>query len=230
MIPPSEPAPHSIESAGGLHHGQARTLVLIALTVAGLSLCYLLAAPFLPALAWALALAVLFTPLQKWLESKIPHPSFAAMIAVLVVALIVVVPILFVGQKLVVQTVKGAQLIETKVASGEWRRAIEAQPRLAPIAEQIERDMDLPGTAKSLATWLSTSAGSIMTGSVYQVVSFCLIFYMLFFFLRDRRLALYSLHRLSPLSRAVMDRLLLRVSETIHATVYGTLAVSCIQG
>jgi predicted PurR-regulated permease PerM len=150
--------------------------------------------------------------------------------AVMVIALIVVVPVLFVGQKLVLQAAKGAQLIETKVASGEWRRAIEAQPRLAPLADQIESELDLPGTVKSLAAWFSATAGSIVSGSMVQVISFGLIFYLLFFFLRDRRAVLASLHHLSPLSREETETLLHRVRDTIHATVYGTLVVSTLQG
>jgi predicted PurR-regulated permease PerM len=50
-----------------------RTLVLIAAIAAGIYLCYLLAEPFLSALTWALALCVLFTPFQRWLELKLKH-------------------------------------------------------------------------------------------------------------------------------------------------------------
>lgn len=207
-----------------------QTIVLMVATAFGLYVCYLLAAPFVPALAWSLALAVLFTPFQRWLESRLKHPNLAAAVSILVIGLIVVVPATFVGQNLVVQAVKGSELIETKVNSGEWRRALEAQPRLAPFAARIEQEIDLPGTVKSFATWLSTTAGSIVKGSVFQVIGFCLTFYLLFFFLRDRRNALQSLRSLSPLTRAEMDRLFSRVGDTIYATVYGTLVVSSVQG
>lgn len=204
--------------------------MLIAAIAAGMVLCYLLAQPFLPALTWAIALSVLFTPFQGWLESKLRHPGLCAIIAVIVIAFIVVVPVLFVGHKLIGQAAQGAQLIETKVATGEWRRAIDAQPRLASVAVMIEDDLDLPATLKSLAAWFSTTAGSFVSGSMFQFISFSLIFYLLFFFLRDRRGALASLHHLSPLSREEMETLLLRVRDTIQATVYGTLVVSIIQG
>jgi predicted PurR-regulated permease PerM len=207
-----------------------QTLVLMAATSFGVYLCYLLAEPFLPTLVWAVALAVLFAPFQGWLESKLRRSGLSALLAVLLIALIVVVPATFVGQHLVLQAAKGAQLIEGKVNSGEWRRAIEAQPRLAPLAVRIEQDLDLPGTMKSFVAWLSSTTGSFVTGSLVQAISFCLVFYLLFFFLRDRRIALHSIRRLSPLAKAEMDMVLRRVDDTIHATVYGTLAVSSIQG
>lgn len=229
MLPLTKPGIDPATNDWG-ERSHVQTLLLMAATALGIYLCSLLAAPFLPALAWALALAVLFAPFQKWLETKLSHQGLAAMIAVTVIALIVVVPAVFVGQKLVAQAVKGAQLIETKVSSGEWRRAIEAQPRLAPIADKIEQDLDLQGSVKTLASWLSTTAGSIVTGSVFQAVNFCIIFYLLFFFLRDRRAALHSLRYLSPLSKTEMEQMFDRISGTINATVYGTLAVSAIQG
>lgn len=213
---------------GSKRHVQ--TLVLMMVTGFGLLLCYRLALPFLPSLAWALALAVLFAPFQAWLESRLGRPSLAALIAVLVIALIVVVPLIFVVQQLVHQVTQGAALVQEKVDSGEWRRALEAPSRLAPVLDRIERQFDVPGTARELASWISTVAGSIVKNSVYRIVEFSITFYLLFFFLRDRQMALQALRYLSPLSAAESDRICGRVGDTIHATVYGTLAVSSVQG
>ena len=207
-----------------------QTLVLMAATAFGIYLCYRLATPFLSALAWALALAVLFAPFQRWLESKLKHPNLSAAVSVLVIGMTVVVPALLVGQQLVLQAAKGALLIETRIDSGEWRRGLEAQPRLALLADRIEREIDLPGTVQTLTTSLSTTAGTIVKRSVYQVIGFCLTFYLLFYLLRDRRAALQSLRSLSPLSEGEMDRLFKRVGDSIHATVNGTVAVACVQG
>jgi predicted PurR-regulated permease PerM len=218
-----------VESDWG-SRGHIQVLVLIVATILGIYVCYQLALPFLATLVWALALAVLFTPFQRWLESKLKRPNLAAAISVLVGSLVVAVPATFVGQRLVQEAAKGTEFIKTKVESGEWRRAIGAQPRLAPLADWIERKVDLPGTVKTLSNWLTTTAGSIVMGSVVQVIGFCLTFYLLFFFLRDRSAALQSLRSLSPLSEPEMDRLFGRVADTIYATVYGTLAVSAIQG
>ncbi|MCX6917107.1 MAG: AI-2E family transporter [Verrucomicrobia bacterium] len=207
-----------------------RTLVLMAATAVGIYLCYRLALPFLPAFAWALALAVLFGPFHRRLESKTSYPSLAAAASVLIVGLILVVPATFVGQQLIQESAKGAELIKTKVESGEWRRALEAQPRLAPLAGWIERQIDVTGATQTLSNWLTATGALFVKGSVVQVMGLLLTFYLLFFFLRDRRAALQLLRSLSPLSEAEMDRLFGRVGDTIYATVYGTLAVSAVQG
>lgn len=210
--------------------GHVQTLVLMMVTVLGIYLCYKMALPFLAVVAWALTLAVLFMPLQNWLEAKLKRTGLAAFISIFLIGLIVVIPAIFVGQQMVVQAVKGSQIIEQKINSGEWRRSLEAQPRLAPIVDKVEKYVDLPGTLKTFTSWLGGVAGAIVKGSVYQVLGICLIFYMLFFFIRDRQLAIRAIKALSPLSNNEMDYMIQRVGDTIHATVYGTFAIAAVQG
>lgn len=205
-------------------------MALMAGTALGLYLCYLMALPFLPALTWALALAVLFMPAYQRLESTMKHPSLAAFVSVLGIVLIVVVPAAFMGQRLVSEVVTGADTIRAKVESGEWQRVLDGYPSVAPMAQRIEQQIDLPGTISTIAAWLTNGIASFVRGSVIQAIGMLLTFYLLFYFLRDRRVALLSLRSLSPLSEADMDRLFNRVSDTVHATIYGTLAVAVVQG
>lgn len=223
------PAIAPVESDWG-SRGHIQALVLIVVTVIAIYVCYRLVLPLLPTLVWALVLAVLLIPLHRRLESKLKRPSLAAVVSVLVAGLVVAVPATFVVQRLIQEAAKGAEIIKAKAESGDWRRAIEAQPRLAPLADWVERRIDLPGTAETFATWLTTTAGAIVKGSLVQVIGFCLTFYLLFFFLRDRQSALQAVRSLSPLPAAEMDRLFGRVADTIFATVYGTLAVAAMQG
>lgn len=204
--------------------------VMVAATLIGIYLCYQLAAPFMPALTWALALAILFAPLQRWLEKKLKRPSLAAAVCVLMIGLMVAVPLTFVGQQLVVQTAKAAALIESKVRSGEWREALQAQPRLAYVIDKITHQFDLTGSATTLASWLSTHAASILKGSVFQLIGVSVTFYLLFFFLRDRSAGLQWLRSQLPLPVTVMDQMIRRTADTVHATIYGLLAVSSLQG
>jgi predicted PurR-regulated permease PerM len=227
-----EPHPRSTSGVSGQRTPPARghALVLLAAIAIGVYLCCLLVLPFLSALVWAAALAVLFAPLHRRLEVRLRRRNLAALISVCVIGLIAIVPAISVGQRLVEQAAKGAQLVTQKVESGDWRRAIETRPRIARIADGIEKRVDLSGTVQTLASWLTTVATSIVKGSVVQAIGLLLTFYLLFFFLRDRHAVLQSLRSLSPLSHAEMSRLLDRVGDTICATIYGTLFVSAVQG
>jgi predicted PurR-regulated permease PerM len=101
---------------------------------------------------------------------------------------------------------------------------------LAPIFEKIEQRIDFPGASAAFTQWVNTSAADIVKASAVQILGLCLIFYVLFFFLRDRRMFLHAIARHSPLSQSQMEGLLERIGDTIHATVYGTFAVASVQG
>lgn len=230
MVRAAQPEHNPIETDDWGSRSHVLTMVLLLLTAAGVWLCWRMLAPFLPALVWALALAVLCAPLQRWLESWCRHPNLAAASSVLLVAVVLVAPALFVLQQLSQQALDAASTIQHGIESGAWQRAIDAQPRLRTLVDLVEQRVDVGGMAASLAGSLSRNAGQLARATLVQLVGFGLMLYILFFFLRDRRKALDALCRLSPLTRAEMHRLFARVQVTVRATVFGTVAVAMIQG
>jgi predicted PurR-regulated permease PerM len=67
-------------------------------------------------------------------------------------------------------------------------------------------------------------------GSITNVVVFLLTFYFLFYFFRDRHVALASLQSHSPLSTDELAGIASCVADTIHATFYGIIVCSAVQG
>jgi predicted PurR-regulated permease PerM len=206
------------------------TLALLALTLIALYVCVRMATPFLSALAWALALAVLALPLQQRLEVRLRSRNLAAALSVLAAAIVLVGPTIMIGASLVEQAVAGLTELQAQLQSGQWRRLAEEHPRLARLADWIEREADLPGTVTAAAGMVTELAGNIVKGSVRQVVELLLTFYLLFYFLRDRSRILQAATFLSPLSTLQMTRLYRHVGDTLHATMYGTLVVALVQG
>lgn len=206
------------------------TLLLMAVTVAGLYLCFEIVAPFVPAMAGALALAVLFAPLHRRLERRLGAGNLATTTTVLVVALIVVVPVLVVASHLINELGRGAGSIQAMVESGSWRATFDKHPLLAPVGHWLDRQVDLVAVVGPVAGWLTSTGTSLVKGSMVQAISVVLVFYMLFYMLRDRAVAMQSLRSLSPLSPQDMGRLFSDVTDTVHATVYGTLVMSAVQG
>jgi len=186
--------------------------------------------PFLPSLVWAIGLAVLAAPCQKWLETKIGHSGISALVCTFLIGLLVVIPVSFAIRQLAIQASSGAVLMEAKIQSGDWRQIFSSQPKLASFAEEFGSRLDLPGISRTLATSMSGATMSILKGSVYQLIDFCMTFYLLFFMLRDRQLAIKTLCNFSPMTVSQMTTMVQRVNETICATVYGSFVVAAIQG
>jgi predicted PurR-regulated permease PerM len=205
-------------------------LVLAAATIAGLFVCALLVAPFVGALTWAVALALLFAPLQARIEAGLTHRSIAAFVTVLIVAIVVALPLTFVMERLIAEAAAGAESIRARFVSGDVERMVEFHPVIAPIAKWIEEQIGFPTIFGGLATWLSDTGASFARGSVAQAIEVVVTFYLLFYLLRDRQKAAHLLRDWSPLTAAETERLFARVSDTVRATVYGTLAVAVIQG
>ena len=203
---------------------------LIAVTSFGLFLSYLLTAPFLSALTSAIAFAVLLMPLHRRVEKHIKRAGIASGVTVTLAAILLIGPAILVGERILNEAASAARLISDNVRSGTWRSMIIDHPKLAPAAAWVEQQVNLPRTAENAVSWLTNVATSLVQGSGAQLVGVLITFYFLFYFLRDRRLALDALAVLSPLSKTDMSALTARVADTIRATVYGTLAVAMIQG
>lgn len=185
----------------------------------------LLAEPYLASLTWALVLAVVFIRPHRWLETHL-GPNSAAGASVALVALIIVAPLLFISQRLLQEALGGIDYIQRAVSAGKWGDFLAAHPWLRWVGERV----DVPAIAGRFGEFLTNFGASLLKQSTGQAITLVLAFYMLFFFLRDRNAAMDALVRLSPFSNMETGKLIVRVRDTVHATIFGTLAVAALQG
>jgi predicted PurR-regulated permease PerM len=113
---------------------------------------------------------------------------------------------------------------------GRWQAALEGNPRLAPVLSWIAANVDLRSAVTQLPTALTSGVSSVVTGSAYLVVQLLITLFVLFYLFRDWRPALRTIRSLVPLSEPETDEVFSRINDTIHATIYGTLAVAAVQG
>jgi predicted PurR-regulated permease PerM len=221
----------SPETEGGwLSRERVLALVLLVATGLAVYVCYRLARPFLPALAWALALAVVAHPLHDWIERRLRRANLAAGVAVVLVAVAIVGPTVLLTQRLGREVAWGVGWVQSEYTSGHWRAALERHPWLATVLSWFGGGVDVGGAAERLLSTLSSNIPSALTGSVWAVAELLITLFALFYFFRDRRPALRALRSLVPLSEAEVEEVFRRVTDTIYAIVYGTLTVALVQG
>lgn len=209
----------------------ALVLVLVATTVLLLFLCWQLILPFFSPLAWALALAIIALPLHRWIERRLPKkPGLASGLAVFAVALVIVAPAVFVGTSIVQETTSRVQTLQQGLKEEKWRDAVKSSPPLAWAVNAIEQQGSLGEQAQGMAAEIGKRATQLLSGSAWALVELLLTLFVLFYLFRDRAKALATLRSLVPLSTRETTKVFTRVSETIHATVFGTLVVATIQG
>jgi predicted PurR-regulated permease PerM len=103
------------------------------ITVCAIVLSLYLAVPFLSNLTWALVLAVVFARPHAIVERTLKNRSLAAGVSVLIIALIVVVPLLLVSERLIREAINGVNFVQVQIAGLEWRSFIDAHPWIERI-------------------------------------------------------------------------------------------------
>src|SRR5919108_6393611 len=181
---------HRQPEEGWLSRERALVFVLLAATAVAVYVCYRLAHPFLPALAWALALAVVAYPLYAWLFARVNRPNLAAGLAVVLVAILLIGPTLFVLTHLVREVAGGVARLETEATPGRWRALVERHPRLAPALRWLETQVDVRGEVDRAVRTLTARLPALVTGSLWAVLEWLLVLFFLFYFFRDRHKAL----------------------------------------
>jgi predicted PurR-regulated permease PerM len=208
----------------------ALVLVLVAGTVLTVYVCYLLVRPFLPAVAWALALAVVTRPLHARIAARIPNADAAAVTSLTLIVLILVGPALLLGGSLASQLAEGVERVQDEAGAGSWQAVVEQVPQLRPAVDWINEHVDVEQELRRALAPLISDLASLVRGSIWAAAQFLIMLLTLYYFLRDQPRILRAVRFLVPLSKAEADEVLRRITDTIYATVYGTLLVALIQG
>ncbi|MEZ5354868.1 MAG: AI-2E family transporter [Bryobacteraceae bacterium] len=232
-LPPSSPDPPPSQSGG-----RAANLALLSLTAAALYLCYLLAQPFLTAIAGAGVLAIAFYPFHKALQSRLANTSAAALISTTAVLLLVLVPALLIGLTAARELREGYGELSRRGADEGGLLAYLDTLLAAPIArvadwvgipEQEIRDelFARMGQMGAAAVKFVTQSLASLGEGLFQGIA---AFFTLFFLFRDgagwsRRIA-----HLLPLDTAVTERIFSQATQAIIANLYGVVAVAGAQG
>lgn len=214
----------------GWSRARIRAGALALLTGVGIYLCYRLAQPCFPSLVWAGALALIFTPLQRWMEARVKGPNLSAACAMAIIGLLVVVPATWFTQKIAEQAITVPQNIQKQIATGKWHTHGEEDSRINRFLTLIQQQVSSPENASAAMSWVKGSISKLARQSAIAAVQVSLTLYFLFHFLRDRVRVLKNIRSFLPLSESDIDTLFSRVSDTIHATLYGMLALSALQG
>jgi predicted PurR-regulated permease PerM len=218
------------EETGRLTRERLLGLALLAAAAVSLYICYRIVTPFLPALIWAVALAVMAHPVHDWLSRHISLPGAAAFLAVAMVAVVLLGPLVWLSNEVFSEVFSGIDKIQSEASSGRWRRAVERNAKLAPALYWLEKRVNVKEEAKKLADSARERAGPILAGTISSITQLMIALFALFFFLRDRAKVLRSLRSFAPLSEKEINEVFERIRAVIHATIYGTLVVSAVQG
>lgn len=222
QVPPTDDVPFSRDRLSLI-----ALLILLGICIA---LCVLVVYPFLPGLTWALAFGVVAYPIHDWMSKHISKPDLAAFLSVTCVALVLIGPASLVGWQVGRQADDiGRQLTELQDGGG-LKAKLGKYPKMAEFVGLIEEHLDIQHQATGLGEGIKKRVARSVESFIHGVIQLALALFVLFFFFRDRKQILSTAKSLIPLSRKETDEFVCRIHDMTHATVYGTVVVSAVQG
>lgn len=212
-----------------------RSFVLFLILVSLLFLSLIM--PFFGAVFWAVALAIVFAPLQRFFVRHIKWKNLATLCTLLCCALIVVVPFLFIISSVVAECVK----IYSSISSGSSNPAVyydeiqKAYPFVQDLLNQLNLDpalvkQKLSEFALRVSGYAAQQAVNIGQGTVSFVMHLAIMLYIAFYMMRDSSELVEKLHRALPLGHTREQLFFAKFTEVTRATIKGSLVVAMVQG
>jgi predicted PurR-regulated permease PerM len=206
---------------------------------------YLIFAPFLTAIAWALILTIMLAPVHRRLGRWIRWPTARAAVTCLLAIVLVVGPLAGLVTVLVRELIDGLQYIQAHAGDiadldpSQWRAVAAVngwleswfgEPRYQDLLQTQDLGSRVVSAAQGLSQWLlnQTSAivGNLARFSFTAVVTWLCLFY----FLRDGDRGLQAATEVLPYPDDLKREMLERLNGVVVSSVYGGLIVALVQG
>ena len=196
--------------------------------------------PYYGAVFWGAIFALMFAPLFLRIIRKMPQKrTLAAVLTVSVILVLVILPVGFISALLAQE----ATSVYQRVQSGDLSFGRYFQQIYDALPQWITGLLDRSGlnnlgliqarVAESLtkgSQFIATQALSIGQNAFDFFVSFFIMLYLMFFFLRDGAALSRRIREAIPLEEDIKRNILTKFTTVIRATVKGNIAVAMLQG
>src|SRR4030095_16445941 len=193
-------------------------IVFVAASVLVGWLCWLLVQPFVPALTWAVVLAVIAHPLHEWLLARMSKwRNTAATLALVCVTVVIAVPAAMLAREVVSEAIASADAVQRLADAERWKHAFDDFPRLAPLRDFVISHFDFQSQAADASAGVGRNVQTAPSNATAFVITLLVTFFLLFFFLRDKWRILETVEKLVPLAHAETAQVMHRVRDMISA-------------
>lgn len=185
---------------------------------------------------WAAVIAGMFYPFYRKINSHLKHANLSAVITLALVLIVIILPLFIMGVLLFNQSINlyssihnnGGEIIQTINKTTEW---IKHNPLTAKLnIDDTFWVAKFSETTQLFTSYIISAAKNITQQSVTFFFMFIVMFYALFFFVRDGQKLLKKIMYLCPLGDKYEKMLYDKFTSTVRATIKGNLIISIIQG
>jgi len=214
---------------------KVRWIAVLAATAIALYLCWLMLKPFVGVLGWAAVLVIIFYPVHQNVVRKIKRRSLSALVSSSLVIVDFVTPLTLVAIAVASEVGSVAQSFSAYVG----QVINPATPVLGRLSGWIHERfaLDTQASETFLVEQLK-NAGVFLLGQSFGFVgnilgglvrSFLVVFTMYYLF-RDGEQIVRSFPRFLPFSYEQSQKIIVRTTEVVSASVYGVVTIAMLQG
>ena len=215
---------------------KSKNVFIILLTAVSLLFAILITDFILP-IFWAIVLAILFSPINRYFENLINKPVLTSLCTIILISLLVLAPCFFI----LTAVAEEVLIIVRAIESGEinLEKLLISISQLLPVLTErlntlgydtntlIEQLNNIVlGTSQYALSLIMSTGENILRVSLLTFV----MIYLLFFFLKDGDQIIAKCINVFPLDDNQERFLIDRFTSVTKATVKGTIIVGVIQG
>lgn len=192
--------------------------------------------PFFYPLFWAAILASIFYPFYKKINHRIKSPNLSSSFTLILILIIIVLPLVLISTLVVEETLD----IYDLATNNSSQISTNAQSFFNTIKDNsITQRLHINETlvtqkltelAQTFASFVLVTAKTFTQNSLIFIIMFIMMFYALFFFVRDGEKLLRAFLHICPLGDHYEKILYNKFTSTVRATIKGTLTIGLIQG
>jgi predicted PurR-regulated permease PerM len=215
--------------------------IFAAMIVVALYLFFRILKPFFAPIIWGAVLAGLFFPLNDWFRHRMRRNNVRGALMCLIVVVLIVAPAVFLAIGLVGEATNVYPKLRDGVEAGQYDFIL--RPQLHGLNEKISTVLGghidtkalniesfILGSADRLIKYLLQQASALAGNLAWAVVNFIFTVITMFYLFRDCCTLGERVRELLPMSEDLKTKLISRVTEVMHATIYGGLMVGAVQG
>ena len=210
------------------------------LLLAVMVLALLIFLPFLTPLVLAMALAVIFDPLHRWIVNTFfgrrEKSTFGALLTVVIIALVVVGPLIFVSLKIYDEASSMYAYLINEAGRQAFINTLNTAfttlqnyfPNLYPGF--TFDSFNIVGIVQNALQWIFSNFNVVFAEVVRITVGFFVMCLALFYFLRDGHELKRQIIMLSPLGDVDDQHIFSKLEQAVRAIFVGSISVSILQG
>lgn len=208
-----------------------RSSIPIVLLMVFVVLSFLLLKPLWVALFLGAVLAFLTTPLYRFFLRKLKNKTLCALLICLIVIIIITVPSIFMVRSLVHESYVLFISVKQHLAAGLFRQCQNSFCQtIAEFGKMDFINSQVQQITRYVTNWVIQQGSDFLIHLPRIVLTLFLIFFTLFYFLRDGEKLLSWLQRISGMSVSQFRGLIARMKQMVSGIMYGHFLIALMQG